>query len=251
MLDYRAWIVACVILLSAAGAYLLWIYRPKATYNARSLSAGAHPSDSASKPVTKSLHVDGCNEDFIVSPGELVEPTVVPGASIEQFRAAYGKESHAAAPGVLTWKTEEFDLLAAPASATNPDSLIQIGLNGAHVVETLDGVELGLDSFGTLFRKMGDRKVEMHERIRRNEDRWILTVSMYSSCGRKFRSEYFRSIPASPEIDGLINRRVAGADGKAGLLRSDVFMNKVAYDYILETSNGKDDSGEGEPSEHD
>src|SRR5580692_10026710 len=106
MLDYRAWIVACVILLSAAGAYLLWIYRPKATYNARSLSAGAHPSDSSSKPATKSLHVDGCNEDFIVSPGELVEPTVVPGASIEQFRKAYGTESHAAAPGVLTWKTE-------------------------------------------------------------------------------------------------------------------------------------------------
>jgi hypothetical protein len=251
MLDYRAWIVACVLLLSAAGAYLLWIYRPKATYNARSLSAGAHPSDTATKPVTKSLHVDGCRQDFIVSPGELVEPTVVPGAPIEQFRKAYGKESDGNDPGVLVWKTEEFDLLATPAGTANPESLIQIGLNGAHVVETLDGVELGLDSFGTVFRKMGDRKVEMHERIRRNGDRWILTVSMYSSCGRKFRSEYFRSIPASPEIDGLINRRVSGGNGQTGLLRSDIFINKVAYDYILETANGSDDApSAGEPSEH-
>ena len=251
MLDYRAWIVACVLLISAAGAYLLWIYRPKATYNARSLSAGAHPADSSSKPPTKSLHVEGCNDDFIVSPGELVEPTVVPGASIEQFRNAYGKESRGKEPGVFTWTTEEYDLLTKYPNVANPGSLIEIGLNGAHVVETLDGVELGLDSFGTIFRKMGDRKVELHERIRRDEDRWILTVSMYSACGRKFRSEYFRSIPSSPEIDSLINRRAVGADGKAGLLRSDVFMNKVAYDYILETSDGKDDSGEGEPSEHD
>ncbi len=251
MLDFRVWIIAGVILASAAGAYLLWIYRPKATYNARSLSAAHPPANSASQRVTKPLHVEGCNDDFIVSPGELVEPTVVPGAPIDRFRSAYGKESAQKEPGVFTWKTEEYDLLATQPGTATPDSRIQISLNGAHVVETLDGVELGLDSFGTIFRKMGDRKVELHERIRRDGDHWILTVSMYSSCGRKFRSEYFRSIPVSPEIDGLINRRSVGADGKAGLLRSDIFMNKVAYDYVMETSDGKDDSGEGEPSEHD
>jgi hypothetical protein len=251
MLDYRAWIVACVLLLSAAGAYLVWIYRPKATYNARSLSSGAHPADSSSKPATKSLHVEGCKEDFLVSPGELVEPTVAPGASLDQFRSAYGKESREKELGVYTWTTEEYDLRMAHAGGANPDSVIQIALNGAHVVETLDGVELGLDSFGTIFRKMRDRKVEVHERIRRDADHWILTVSMDSSCGRQFRSEYFRSIPASPEIDNLINRRVAGTDGKPGLLRSDVFMNKVTYDYILQTSDGKEDLSEGEPSEHE
>jgi hypothetical protein len=189
----------------------------------------------------------------------LVEPTVAPGASLDQFRRAYGKESSQKEPGVYTWTTEEFDLRMASSSEANPESGIQIALNGAHVVETLDGVELGLDSFGTVFRKMRDRKVEVRERIRRDGDHWILTISMESSCGRAFRSEYFRSIPASPEIDTLINRRVAGANGKPGLLRSDVFMNKVAYDYILRTwtgkgnekGSGKDDSAEGEPSEHE
>jgi hypothetical protein len=251
MLDRRAWIIASLIVLLAGVAYVIWITRPRAVYTARSLSASGHPANTPSKPATKSLHVEGCKDDFIVSPGELIEPTVVPGASLEQFRSAYGRESGEKEPGVFTWKTEEYDLMAARASAAKPDSLIQIGLNGAHVVETLDGIELGLDSFGTIFRKMGDRKVEMHERIRRDGDRWILTVSMYSSCGRKFRSEYFRSLPSDPDTDGKINRRVTGPDGKPGPLRSDVFMNKVVYDYVMETSNGKDDSTAGEPAEHD
>jgi hypothetical protein len=252
MLDYRAWIVASVILLSAAGAYVLWIYRPKATYTARSLSAAPPHAESAAKPATKSLHVEGCNDDFIVSPGELVEPTVVPGASLDQFRSAYGQESDAKDPGVFTWKTEEYDLRATRPSSASPDSLIQISLNGAHVVETLDGIELGLDSFGTIFRKMSDRKVEIHERIRHTPGHWILTLTMYSSCSRRFRGEYTRSLPDDPETSRLINRRVTGGNGQIGLIRSDIFMNKVVYDYTLQPSNGSDDDPTaGEPSEHE
>src|SRR5271154_2555003 len=146
MLDYRAWIVACVILLSAAGAYLLWIYRPKATYNARSLSAGAHPSDAASKPATKSLHVEGCREDFIISPGELVEPTVVPGASIAQWNSTYGKPASHQKDGSYIWNLEEFSI----AGGGSPGDQLRISINGQHIVETLDGVELGLDSFGRI-----------------------------------------------------------------------------------------------------
>ena len=251
MLDFRAWIVSGLILLSAASAYLLWIYRPKATYNARSLSVGGHPADSASKPATKSLHVEGCSEDFIVNPGEIVEPTVVPGASEEQFVRAYGKETKRDTQGILAWDKYEYTLTDGYFGAGNPGNFVRISLNSGHVLETLDGIELGIDSLGTIFRKMRDKKVEVHERIRRDGGHWILTVSMYSSCGRKFRSEYFRGIPSDPETDSLINRRVAGPDGKAGPLRSDIFMNKVVYDYNLETSEGKDDSTEGEPSEHD
>lgn len=247
MLDYRAWVVACLILLSAAGAYLLWIYRPKATYNARSLSAGPHPSQS--QPATRSLHVEGCKDDFIVSPGELVEPTVVPGASLDQMRSAYGEESKRDKNGVLTWDKYEYSLTGGYFGTVEPYNFLRISLNSGHILESLDGVELGLDSFGTIFRKMRDKKVEVQERIRRDGDRWILTVSMNSACGRKFRSEYFRSIPSDPETDSKINRRLAGPDGKAGLLRSDVFMNKVVYDFVMET--GKHDSGEGEPSEHE
>jgi hypothetical protein len=148
MLDYRAWIVACVILLSAAGAYLLWIYRPKATYNARSLSAGAHPSDTATKPVTKPLHVDGCRQDFIVSPGELVEPTVVPGASLDSFHDVYGKETKRDPQGALTWDKYEYSLTADGFGGGNPGSSLWISLNSGHILESLDGVEQGLDSMG-------------------------------------------------------------------------------------------------------
>jgi len=252
MLDYRAWIIAGLILLAALGGYILWVTRPRAQYNARSLSAAGHPANQGDKPVTKSLHVEGCNDDFIVSPGEIVEPRVVPGASLDQFRSVYGKETHdKKAPDEFAWKTEAFELLANRSAAGTPGNLLDISLNSGHIVETLDGIELGLDSFGTIFRKMRDRKVELHERILRDGDHWKLTVSMYSSCGRKYRSEYFRSLPSDPETDALINRREPGPDGKPGPLRSDIFMNKVTYDYIMETSDGKDDSTEGEPAVHD
>ena len=249
MLDYRAWIVACLILVSTVGAYLLWIYRPKATYNARSLSAGAHPADSASKPTTKSLHVDGCRQDFIVSPGELVEPIIVPGASLDEFRDVYGKETKRDSQGALTWDKYEYSLTAGGFGSGNPGSSLRISLNSGHILESLDGVELGLDSMGTIFRKMRDKKVEVQERIRRDGDHWILMLSLESACGRGFRSEYFRSLPSDPDTDDKINRRIAGPDGKPGPLRSDVFMNKVVYDYVMET--GKNASGEGEPSEHE
>ena len=249
MLDRRAWILSCLIVVISAAAYIVWLYRPKATYNARSLSAGAHPSEATSKPVTKSLHVDGCRQDFIVSPGELVEPTVVPGASLDEFRDVYGKETKRDPQGALTWDKYEYSLTADGFGGGGPGNSLRISLNSGHILESLDGVELGLDSMGTIFRKMRDKKVEVRERIRRDGDHWILTLSLDSACGRTFRSEYFRSLPSAPDTDDKINRRVAGPDGKPGPLRSDVFMNKVVYDYVMET--GKDDSGEGEPSEHE
>ena len=251
MLDYRAWIVAGAILLSVAGAYLLWIYRPKATYNARSLTAGARHAESSAQPATKSMHVEGCREDFIVSPGELIEPAVVPGTPLEAMRSVYGKENRRDKQGVLTWDKYEYSLMEGFAGEATRGDFLRLSMNSGHILETLDGVELGLDSFGTIFHKMRDKKVEVHERIRRDGDKWTLIVSLDSACGRKFRSEYFRSIPSDAETDSKINRRVAGADGKAGPLRSDVFMNKVPYDYVMETAGEKDDSGEGEPSEHD
>lgn len=227
-------------------SYSIWLRRTRAYYNARSLSAARQHKDAA--PKTKTLHIEGCKEDFIVSPGEIVEPKIAPGATIDQFRSLYGKEEKKE-NGVFTWKTDPYELLVAQPDPGNPKTAIQIDLNGGHVVETLDGIELGLDSFGTVLRKMRDRKIEVHERILRNGDNWILTVSMYSACGHNFRAEYFRSIPSDPRTDQLINRRVPGPNGQPGPLRSDIFMNKVTYDYILRASDGKDDSTDGEPAE--
>jgi hypothetical protein len=256
MLDFRAWIIAGLILLTAAGAYVIWITRPRAVYHARSLSASGHRANSPSQPSTTSLHVEGCKEDFIVSPGELVEPTVIPGTSLDQFRTAYGPETKRQAPGVWSWKQEAFWLTNGDFGPQNPSNFVQISMNSSHVVETLDGVELGLDSFGTLFRKMQDKKVEIHQRIAHGDGKWTFIVTMYSACGHNFRSEYTRSIPSDPRVDRQISplAPVPGASGQnaqPGLWRSDVFMNKVVYDYAMKPSGGTDSSTEGSPSEHD
>jgi len=250
MLDYRAWIISGLILLTVAGAYVIWITRPRAVYSARSLTGPRRPANAPAQPVTKSLHVEGCKEDFIVSPGELVEPTVVPGASLDQFRTAYGPETSEQTPGLRVWKQEEFWLADGDFGPQSSSDFVQISMNTGHIVETLDGVELGLDSFGTIFRKMQDRKVEIHERIARSEDKWTFIVTMFSACGHKFRSEYTRSIPSDPLVDRQI-APVPGADGRTGLLRSDVFMNKVVYDYAIKPSGGSNISNEGSPSEHE
>jgi len=251
MLDFRAWIIAGVLVLAAAGAYILWLTRAHVQYTARSLSSAPHAANQAAKPATKSLHVEGCKEDFIVSPGEIVEPRVVPGASIDQFRAVYGPETKQPQVGIFDWHTEAFELRAiepTPAQTAN----LQMSLNSGHIVESLDGVELGLDSFATILHKMQDRKVEIHERIRHADNHWILTLTMFSACGRNFRSEYVRSLPDEPETSRLINRREIGGNGQQGLIRSDIFMNKVVYDYSMQPSNGSDDDpSAGEPSEHD
>lgn len=258
MLDFRAWIIAGALILAAAGAYLIWLTRAHVQYTARSLSAAPHPANQPAKPATKSLHVDGCKEDFIVSLGEIVEPRVVPGSSIDQFRATYGpelKQTQPGVPGVFAWHTEAFEMQAAEPTPSQTANL-QMSLNSGHIVESLDGVELGLDSFATILHKMQDRKIEIHERIRHSTNEtpshWILTLTMFSACGRKYRSEYIRSLPDDPETSRLINRRETGGNGQQGLLRSDIFMNKVVYDFTMQPSNGSDDDPTaGEPSEHD
>jgi hypothetical protein len=256
MLDYRAWIIAGLILLSAAGAYVIWLTRPRAVAQTRSLSAAGHPSSAASK--TSTLHVEGCNEDFIVKPGELVEPRAVPGASLDQFRNIYGTETKHDKTGILTWDRDPYSLTEGPSGSQEHENFVQLSLNQGHVIETLDGVDLGIDSFGAIFRQMRDRKVEAHESIEHSDNNWTLRVSMYSACGHKFRSEYSRTIPGSPEVDRLIAPRTTTPDGHAlpvtvppGLWRSDIFMNKVIFQYALTPSNGHDAPMEGSPSEHD
>jgi hypothetical protein len=258
MLDYRAWVLAGAILLLAAGAYIFYVVRPRAEYQARSLSA-AHHSPKPSEPVTKNLHVDGCYEDFIVKPGQVVEPRAVPGASPDAFRAIYGKETKPdknARSGALHWDENAFILTDGYFGAQSPANYVQIEMYQGHVAETFDGVELGVDSFGTIFHKLRDRQVEVHQRIDRGPNGWVFIVSFYSSCGRKFRSEYRRTIPFDPETDREILPRPSAPGAPAGtppstLLRSDIFMNKVSYDFVIQPSGGSNDSTEGQPAEHD
>jgi hypothetical protein len=258
MIDRRALLITGVLVLLAAAAYTLWIVRPRASMASRSLTAAPRTtrqsSDRVTTAVTRSLHVDGCHDDFIVRPGELIEPNIVPGSSIEQFRSVYGPEAvpkgkiKPGQPGIHTWSREAFSIAE---GQSEEGDFVHVSLNPGHVVETLDGVELGLDSFGAIFRKMSDRKVEVHERLLNAEGKWTLIVSLYSSCGRHYRSEYTRTFDSTPEIEHFLNRRVPGPHGELGPLRSDVFMNKVVSEYTMVPSNGQNDSSLGVPSEHD
>ncbi len=227
-----------------------WITRPRAKYQARSLSAAQGPPGPNPNIGTRTLHVEGCAKDFIVKTGELVEPRAVPGAPLERFRNIYGKEAKRQGRQTFTWSPYAFSLTE---SDSGPESLgnnISISVNQGHVVQTLDDIELGLDSMGTLFRKMRDRKIEAHERIDGTEGNWTLTVSFFSACGRKYRSEYSVVLPSTPQVEDSIRSQGSGPEMAGMPLNSDIFLNKVIYSYALVPSGGKDESTEGNPSEH-
>ena len=272
MLDYRAWIAAVILLVLGASGYLLWIHRTRAGYHARSLSASSRPAGSQPDK-TRTLHVDGCNKDFLVKIGELVEPRAIPGAPLSTFEQIYGapvksaKSSTAKAStskgGPVTWETDPFTLIEVPAGAAQAPS-IHLSMNQGHVVQTLDDIELGIDSFAAIFRKARDRNVEIHERIRRNTaptpgfttPSWTLTVSIASSCNSRFRSEYSRTLASTPEIDSQIQPVAQTGAGnppatQPSPYRSSVFMNKMVSNYTMTLSNGQSDSTAGSPSEHE
>ena len=250
MLDRRAWIVASLIVLLGAGAYVLWITRARAKYEARSLSAAQRPPGLNPNIGTRTLHVEGCAKDFIVKTGELVEPRVVPGAPLERFRNIYGKEAKRDGRQTFTWSPNAFSLTESDYGPENLGNRVSISVNQGHVVQTLDDIELGLDSMGTLFRKMRDRKIDVHERIDDAEGNWMLTVSFFSACGHKYRSEYSVVLPGTPQIEQSIRSQANSPQTASAPLNSDIFLNKIIYSYSLVPSAGKDESIEGYPSEH-
>jgi hypothetical protein len=250
MLDRRARIIASLIVLLGAGAYVLWITRSRAKYEARSLSAAQRPPGLNPNIGTRTLHVEGCAKDFIVKTGELVEPRVVPGVPLERFRNIYGKETKHVGNQTSTWSLDAFSLTESDYAPESLGNNISISVNQGHVVQTLDDIELGLDSMGTLFRKMRDRKIEVHERIDGAEGNWMLTISFFSACGRKYRSEYSVVLPGTPQIEDSIRSQVNGPQAAGKSLNSDIFLNKVIYSYLLVPSGGKDESTDGNPSEH-
>ena len=244
MLSLRVWIITALIVLSAMGAYLWWARRARVTYTSRSLSA-ANP---ANKPQTRTLHVEGCHDDFTVKVGELVEPRAIPGSPIEDFRKTYGPETTHDKSGLLTWDQNAYTLI------TDQKEFVQISLKQGHVLQTLDSIELGIDSFGTIFRKMRDRGIEAHERITQTPEGWTLTMTFYSNCSKNYRSEYSRTLPSTPELVKQITPSSTNPDGTPvqdpSLYRSDVFMNKIVSEYKLVPSQGHDDSVQGLPASH-
>jgi hypothetical protein len=253
MVQTRAWIAVFVIFFLGAGAYVIWLNLPHTAVANKNLNVvGRRPAQAAAKK--KSLHVEGCNDDFSVAIGEIVEPRVVPGSTAEQFRSIYGKETTRDKLGDLTWVQYPYSLTA---FNSNEDSARYVGVavNQGHVVETLDGMELGIDTFTSIFRKMRDKKIDVQERIDHTDGYWIYTIALYSACGHKYRSEYTRTLPESPEIDKQMTALTAAQPnnlaGQPAPLLMNPFMNKVVYDYNLAISNGSDQPAPAKPSIHD
>ncbi len=231
-MDRKALIASVTVVACLLAAALVWQARIETNGASRSLTAAPPQPAQAARPETHPLHVDGCSQDFVVKVGELIEPRVTPGASLTQLRAIYGPEAKTrqAAPNLATWTPRPYTLTA----WSGPSPAIHIALNIGHVVETLDGIELGIDSFASIRHKMRDKKVEIDEQVTGDGQHWTLTTTLVSACNRHLVSQYSRTLDASDEV----NRAVAplpGPDGKPGPLRPDVFLNKVVYEYTLKS----------------
>jgi hypothetical protein len=248
MLDRRAWIITGVIFLLIVLATVLWTHRTRTKFEGRSLSAAA---PQPKKPETKKLHVDGCELDFLVKPTQFVEPRIAPGATPSQFRDLYGKESRFEKPGTLILDKYAYSLgdtyLGPNDSTQGKDNAIRIHLNEGHALQTLDDIELGIDSFGIIFRKMQeDHERKVHERLDRVGNNWVYTVSFYSMCGKAFRSEYSRTLPSNPDLDQMLAPKDIFVNGKTqpgtGPLRTVIFGTKYASDFALVPANGHDEA---------
>jgi hypothetical protein len=230
-MDRKAIIAAVAVVGLVLTGAIGWEARTRTTAASRSLTAAPPRPAAAAQPQVHSLHVEGCKEDFLVQVGELVEPRVTPGASLPQFRQVYGPETRREKAQTL-WVSYPFTLTEIP--GTEP--AVHLAVNTGHVVETLDGIELGIDSFATIRHKMRDKKVEIDEAVTGDGQHWTLTTTLSSACGRRFLSQYSRTLEATDEVNRAV-AAVPGPDGKPGPLRPDVFLNKVVYEYTLKAAD--------------
>jgi len=245
MLDRRAWIITGAIFLLIGVTVAVWIHRTRTKFEGRSLSAAPQTK----KPETKKLHVDGCELDFLVKPTQLVEPRIAPGANPDQFHAIYGQESRLEKPATFIydkWAYSLSDTYFGPSGSPQAkDNAIQIHINEGHALHTLDDIELGIDSFAIIYRKMQeDHERQVHERLDRIGNNWVYTVSFYSICGKAFRSEYSRTVPSDPDLDKMIAPKDIIVNGKTqpgtGPQRTVIFGTKYASDFALVPANGTD-----------
>jgi hypothetical protein len=255
MVQTRAWIFVILILLSAAAGYILWLKLPHTAVANKELSVVGRRPTPAADAKKRTLHIDGCNADFSVAIGELVEPRVTPGSLKDQFRSVYGKETKHDKLGNLIWVQDPLSLTDNENSRDSSAKYVSVAVNQGHVVETLDGMELGIDTFTSIFRKMRDKKIDVQERIDHVDGYWVYTIALYSACSHKYRSEYTRTLPESPELDkqmtALMAPQPANLAGQPAPVLTNPFMNKVVYDYNLVISNGSDSPAPGKPSIHD
>lgn len=220
----RALLITFAILATALGGYLYWLHRAHAYIHVRSLTAAPPHRQAPAK--TRILIVPGCERSFLVKVGELVEPQITPPAALAQANRLYGKPARK--PHALIWEPDAFTLTE-PLLGTSSASL-HLALHIGHVVQTLDDIELGIDSFNAIRAKMRDRNLPVTDKLVHGNHAWTYQLTIPSSCGAEWSSTYARTLPETPELDAQILPPANSPDPSP---RPAAFFNKLAMDYTL------------------
>ncbi len=225
----RSLLIAFALLAAALGGYLYWLHRTRAYMSARSLTAAS--AHHAATTGTRILHVPGCERDFLVKIGELVEPQITPSLSPDALRLArqiYGAPAQHKRPRAITWTQNAFTLTEILPRAAAPE--LQLDLHTGHVVQTLDDVELGVDSFNAIRDRMRDRNLPISDSLTHGDHSWTYRLTIPSSCGSAWTSIYSRTLPETPDLDAEILPPASAADHSP---RPSAFLNKLTTEYTL------------------
>lgn len=232
----RALLLAVGILAAALGGYLYWLHRTRAYTHVRSLTAASARHSASSR--TRILHVPGCERDFLVKVGELVEPQITPSSSPDALRLAsqlYGTPAQRKHPRILLWTQDAFTLTELFSTASAPQ--LQLDLHTGHVVQTLDDIELGVDSFNAIRARMRDRNLPISDALIHGNRSWTYRLTIPSSCGSAWTSVYSRTLPETPDLDAQILPPASAPDRSP---RPAAFFNKLATGYTLARKSTSD-----------
>lgn len=154
-----------------------------------------------------------------------IEPKKFPGDSIESVRLIYGNES-SEINSLHIWKRPGYELNAATDAK---GSVVEIGVEVMHktVLRTPDGVLLGRATFADLLAFTQAHRIVVHEKIESGDGPWILKAYFPSLRDARQISVYQWIISSEDTTDASIDRG-------DGVLHSDVFLNQVADEYLIE-----------------
>ncbi len=225
----RALLISVALLAAALGGYLYWLHRARAYMHVRSLTAASARHAAIAR--TRILHVSGCERDFLVKVGELVEPEITPSLLPDTLQLAtqlYGRPAQRRHPRALIWTRDAFTLTEIFPRTSAPE--LQLDLHTGHVVQTLDGVELGVDSFNAIRARMRDHNLPVADSLTHEDHSWTYRLTIPSSCGGAWTSVYSRTLPETADLDALIFPPVSSPDHSP---RPAAFLNKLTTEYTL------------------
>jgi hypothetical protein len=249
MTRFQPWIVIIPFFAFAAATWLFFAKVHHSGLQQEKITQASKPSNQSPtlSPAAKTLHIEGCDTDFPVKPGEQIEPQVVPGVTVEKIRSIYGKESKKDELGVLTWNLDGYSLSDDLSKTHVEQGTVSLFPNHGQILTTTDGIELGKDTFATLLQKTKARGIPIHESMDGPEGSWMLLVWFPSMCNSKFRSVYTWIIRGSQTVDEQILPAVK--DGGAPW-RSNVFLDEKVQYFSMEPAHEPAEELNYHPSVH-